>query len=77
MAAVSPTGSSTPLVDALNALWCELMHDSLMWPIHSQYQCRTCGRQYMVPWALQSGRASQANRQVFTNGVQLASMGRS
>ena len=22
-----------------------------MWPIHGQYQCRTCGRQYPVPWA--------------------------
>lgn len=35
----------------LGMLWCDLMHDSPMWPIHGQYQCRTCGRQYTVPWA--------------------------
>jgi hypothetical protein len=22
-----------------------------MWPIHGHYECRTCGRQYPVPWA--------------------------
>lgn len=32
-------------------LWCVLMHDSPMWPIHNHYQCRRCGRQYPVPWA--------------------------
>jgi hypothetical protein len=31
--------------------WCDLMHDSPMWPIHGQYECRTCGRRYLVPWA--------------------------
>jgi hypothetical protein len=31
--------------------WCDLMHDSPMWPIHGQYECRTCGRHYLVPWA--------------------------
>src|SRR2546422_563673 len=35
----------------LGTLWCGFMHDSPMWPIHGQYQCRTCGRQYLVPWA--------------------------
>ena len=30
--------------------WCELMHDTLMWPIHGQYQCGACGRRYSVPW---------------------------
>jgi len=32
-------------------LWCDLMHDSPMWPIHGEYQCRICGRRYPVPWA--------------------------
>ena len=36
--------------EALGALWCALMHDSAMWPIHGRYQCRECGRQYHVPW---------------------------
>jgi hypothetical protein len=31
-------------------LWCDLMHDAPMWPIHGRYQCRTCGRCYAVPW---------------------------
>src|SRR2546425_3385940 len=34
----------------LGMLWCALMHDSPMWPIHGEYQCRTCGRRHPVPW---------------------------
>ena len=30
--------------------WCKAMHRSLMWPSHGHYQCRTCGREYPVPW---------------------------
>jgi hypothetical protein len=33
------------------ALWCAVMHDSTMWPIHGHYVCRTCGRRHPVPWA--------------------------
>jgi len=36
--------------DKLGMLWCDFTHDSPMWPIHGQYQCRTCGRHYPVPW---------------------------
>ena len=32
-------------------LWCDFMHDSPMWPIRVEYECRTCGRRYPVPWA--------------------------
>jgi hypothetical protein len=39
----------------LGTLWCTLMHESLSWPIHGKYQCRTCGRQYPVRWAEESG----------------------
>ena len=35
----------------LGTRWCDLMHDSPMWPIHGQYQCSTCGRHHLVPWA--------------------------
>ncbi|MBZ5619751.1 MAG: hypothetical protein LAQ69_13655 [Acidobacteriia bacterium] len=35
----------------LGGRWCVLMHNSPMWPIHGEYQCRTCGRRYPVPWA--------------------------
>jgi hypothetical protein len=27
------------------------MHGSPMWPIHAQYECRTCGRHFPVQWA--------------------------
>src|SRR6266545_5394637 len=37
--------------EKLGTLWCGLMHDSPMWPIHGQYECRICGRHYAVPWA--------------------------
>lgn len=30
----------------LGTAWCTLMHDSVMWPVHGQYECRTCGRHY-------------------------------
>jgi hypothetical protein len=36
--------------EKLATLWCNVMHDSAMWPIHEQYECRTCGRHYPVPW---------------------------
>ena len=31
--------------------WCEVMHDAPMWPIHGVYECRTCGRRHIAPWA--------------------------
>jgi hypothetical protein len=37
-------------LDKLGEAWCGLMHDEPMWPIHGQYECRTCGRHYPVPW---------------------------
>jgi hypothetical protein len=30
----------------VGAAWCTLMHDSVMWPVHGEYECRTCGRHY-------------------------------
>lgn len=37
-------------IERLAEAWCRLMHDSAMWPAHGQYQCRSCGRHYAVPW---------------------------
>jgi len=34
----------------LGDLWCRTMHQSPMWPIHGQYQCRRCMRCFSVPW---------------------------
>ena len=37
--------------EQLAVRWCGLMHNSPMWPIHGQYECRACGRYYPVQWA--------------------------
>jgi len=34
------------LRSTIGTVWCSLTHESLMWPVHGQYQCRTCGRRY-------------------------------
>ena len=39
-------------------LWCEVMHDAPMWPIHGRYECRKCGRHHAVPWAEQAPRSA-------------------
>jgi hypothetical protein len=30
----------------IGTIWCKLRHESLMWPVHGHYRCRTCGRHY-------------------------------
>lgn len=32
----------------LGTLWCIHSHDSVMWPAHGEFQCRTCGRRYVA-----------------------------
>jgi hypothetical protein len=50
--ALTSTGAPPPIriAQRLADLWCTLMHDSLMWPVQGQYQCRTCGRGQAVAW---------------------------
>jgi len=38
-------------ISKLGGIWCDLMHNAPMWPIHGQYECRTCGRRHPVGWA--------------------------
>ena len=26
--------------------WCTMTHNSVLWPVHGQYECRTCGRRF-------------------------------
>lgn len=40
----------------LGDVWCVVMHSESMWPIHEEYQCRTCGRRHPVPWAAATQR---------------------
>jgi hypothetical protein len=30
----------------IGTIWCGVMHESLKWPAHGHYECRTCGRRY-------------------------------
>lgn len=49
------------LRSTIGTVWCSLAHESLMWPVHGQYQCRTCGRRYPAfPNAPIAGRRKQA-----------------
>ena len=41
----------------LAAFWCKTMHRSPLWPSHGHYRCRTCFREYPVPWELDVKRA--------------------
>ena len=50
---------SADRAEKIAEVWCSLMHGSPMWPIHGQYQCRTCGRRYPVPWSPLSGPAAE------------------
>lgn len=43
--------NSNGIARGLAGLWCTLLHDSVMWPIHGQYECRRCGLRRPVPWA--------------------------
>jgi hypothetical protein len=44
----------TDQTEKLGTLWCGLMHDAPMWPIHGTYRCRNCGRHYPVPWSAET-----------------------
>ena len=30
----------------IGKIWCSVAHQSVMWPVHGHYECRTCGRCY-------------------------------
>lgn len=60
------SGNLTGIMRRLGDSWCRLMHDSLMWPIHGQYQCRRCGRRRPVPWAQRDETRVPAARQFET-----------
>jgi hypothetical protein len=32
--------------ERIGTTWCTLAHDSLLWPIHGYYECRSCGRHF-------------------------------
>ena len=36
------------ILNQIGGWWCLRMHDSVMWPAHGKYRCRTCLREYPV-----------------------------
>ena len=32
-------------------VWCTMVHDQPMWPIHGYYECRVCLRKHPVLWS--------------------------
>jgi hypothetical protein len=48
------------MINRVNRIWCEIMHNAPMWPMHGQYECRTCGRHYNVEWAGEPAHAPTA-----------------
>ena len=53
----------------MGAAWCRMSHGSLMWPVHGEYQCRTCGRRY--PAFPETPRAYQINQAGLKSAVSL------
>ncbi len=49
------------IVDKAGDLWCRMMHNAAMWPIHGFYECRSCGRRHPITWA---GEQSQSNNSI-------------
>jgi hypothetical protein len=46
-----PDHENSSFAAKLGAIWCRLMHDTPMWPIHGSYSCRSCLRTYKIAWA--------------------------
>ena len=57
------------LTKRLAELWCDFMHDSVMWPIHGHYECRTCGRQYEVQWTEDQRTPRRSDLRVLNQAV--------
>jgi hypothetical protein len=59
-------------MERLKELWCEVMHDSVMWPIHAQYKCRACGRRRAVSWTSDPAGTSRTDLRLFKGDGQFA-----
>ncbi len=54
-------------MSALAAWWCSIAHDAPMWPIHGQYVCRVCGKEFPVAWsnAKTGGRPGRGELRIY------------
>lgn len=41
-------------IGRLRVKWCRTMHGDITWPHHGHYRCKSCGREYAVPWGPES-----------------------
>ncbi len=39
-------------VGKFRRIWCGVMHDAPMWPVHGKYEWRRCGQRHTVAWAI-------------------------
>jgi hypothetical protein len=51
----------------IEQMWCRMMHEQTMWPMHGKYTCGKCLREYPVAW---EGRAAR-DRAVHETAVSL------
>lgn len=52
------------LMETLAKVWCSLVHDSPMWPMHGRYECRVCGREYPVEWSETAAKERPGRREL-------------
>jgi len=38
------------MLERLRAEWCRQFHNSISWPVHGYYTCKTCHHAIRVPW---------------------------
>ena len=56
-------------MERLRDLWCKVIHNSLMWPIHGQYECRACGRRHSISWAAYDERTIGTDPAIFSDEI--------
>jgi hypothetical protein len=54
-----PRNGAGSIAARLGFLWCGLIHNAPMWPIHGSYLCRVCFRSYHIPWDAKAPRLTQ------------------
>ena len=59
------------LMDQIEEFWCTSMHQDVMWPFRGHYQCRTCLREYPVPFEASAPRTVERREQGFSRAVAL------
>ncbi len=65
------------LMNRLKKLRCEVMQNSVMWPIHEHLRVPAYGRRYAVPWTSDGESASRTDLSLFTGDRRLAPVTRS